>query len=203
MTRTLLGTALALLFLTCTAVAPVGAEDEPRDHDDLVITLARYGIHEAGFFRAHADHLAVWEVLKQRAEGPLRAECEGDLRCAALRYSAGRSENVTNNRNRWVLGLNFAAIAPESWPADADWDRWYREPWLETIDRAEAWLDGEIRADCKYRPLHWGGMRRARDRARANRAIASGRWRDAECRDEEGVPTINGFFCVSGLCRWE
>ena len=199
MTRTLIAVALALLFAVCTPPARTAAD---RDHDELVLLLARYGVHEANLRDAHADHLAVWEVLKQRAEGPLWHVCRGDLRCAALRYSAGRSENVTNDRNRWVLDLNFAGTEPEGWPRErARWSR-ARDAWLATLDRAEAWLDGNLRARCRYRPMHWGGMRIARDRARADRAVLSGRWRNAQCRDETGKPTRNRFFCVAGQCEW-
>jgi hypothetical protein len=202
MTRTLILAALALVFATCAPIAPTPAVAD-RAHDDLVIMLAQYGIHEAGFFRAHADHLAVWEVLKQRAEGPLWEQCHGDLHCAARRYSAGRSEVIDNDRDRWVLDLNWAAIEPLGWnPQDGAWSR-YRGAWLEALDSSEAWLDGRIRAHCRYRPMHWGGMRIRRDRQRANRAVAAGRWRHADCRDETGKPTRNGFFCVAGRCRWE
>ena len=197
MTRILIIAALALVSVVCT---PRAVAD--RDHDDLVLILARYGVHEADLRDAHADHLAVWEVLRQRAEGPLRHVCGGDLRCAARRYSAGRSESVTNDRNRWVHGLNFAGTEPLGWPSHARWSR-NREAWLATIDRAEAWLAGHVRARCRFRPLHWGGMRIARDRARADRAVLSGRWRNAQCRDETGKPTRNRFFCVAGQCSWD
>lgn len=200
--RTLLTTlAAALLYAAC-AMTPVAAEESPPwDPTPLALVLARYAVHEADF-RAEGDHRALWEVLRQRAWGPLFDECLGDLRCAAERYSAGRSVRETNDRNHWVLGLNPLGVAPDGWPeAERRWDR-VQEPWLDTLARAERWLEERPRPLCRYRPLHWGSRRHRVDQNRAARMLRAGLWRDADCRDQTGRPTRNLFLCVAGRCEW-
>jgi hypothetical protein len=208
MKRSLIGAALALLFAVCTTLPTAANESDPvdalfEDEEPLALVLARYGVHEANFFRARADHLAIWEALRQRAWGPLFNECLGDLRCAAKLYSAGRSEAVTNDRNRWVLGLNLAGTKPDGWPdEEVRWSERHSRAFRGTVVLAHDWLQGRVRPQCRYRPMHWGSRRHPTDRTRANRALLEGRWRDAECVDDEGRRTRNGIYCVRGRCEW-
>jgi hypothetical protein len=168
---------LALLFALCTPTQPVTA----HTRDELVTLLARYGVNEASFHGG--DHLALWEVLEERAWGPLWDACHGDIRCSARLYSAGRSERLTPRVGRILAQPQHQAR------------------WQATLRRARRWLAGEIKPLCRYRPVHWGGMRLAVDRERARRALREGRWRSAECYDPETRrPTRNDFFCISGEC---
>lgn len=202
MRRILTTLAVALLFATCTFQPRVAAEEGlPWDPTPLALVLARYAVHEADF-GAVGDHQALWEVLRQRAWGPLFDKCLGDLRCAAERYSAGRSVRATNDRNHWVLGLNPLGAPPDGWPeAERRWSR-VRSSWLNTLERAEDWLEARQRPLCRYRPLHWGSRRHRVDQNRATRMLRAGRWQDADCRDTTGRPTRNLFLCVTGRCEW-
>lgn len=201
-------TLLSVLFLALPALA--------NDHDslpliedrDIALWYARYAVHESA---RQADEVPLWEVLKWRASGPLESVCHGDLLCSLHEYSARRLLLPSNDRTRSIANLNREGAFPGgAWISERGWTERFRQKWLDTLARADAWYaslwrgpeDGSGTApsgatlDCRYRPHHWGGMRLEVDRQRADRALREGRWRRAEC---EG--TSNGFFCVVGLCE--
>jgi hypothetical protein len=162
----------------------------------LEVHLARVAVHEAGLER-HADAVAIWSVLRWRSlhVPELVERCGGALVCVARAYAAER-----DYREAWIGQLGLPVAKPSSWPdQEVSWERYGQSRWTRMIELARRWLRGEMPPPCRYTPHHWGARRIAIDVARAERAVAAGRWRDAECYDPvRREPTANGFYSIVG-----
>lgn len=154
--------------------------------EDEVLWAARLAVHEAGFSN-HAEHLAIWEVLKNRANRELAPWCDGDIACAVHRYSANRLRNPRTRRARWARSLQRDGLIPRHWPQHRR--RWevVKDDWLATVDLANRYFAGEQLIRCNGRLFHWGSMNIEPDRTRATRALRDGRWRRARCRTVYGI----------------
>jgi len=133
------GVLLGALLYSCDASA-----QEPDDATALVLAIAF--VAEAGW-DAEQDHAAIGHALRKRADR------RGiTLQQQAVEYvSAFR---VASPRSRWLLALSLDARKPAGWPAALSWAA-HVPRWLRVVERARAFLRGELRDPCGAE--HWGG----------------------------------------------
>lgn len=72
----------------------------------------------------------------------------------------------------WLANLDRSGNAPRSWPEDRQpWSE-RRQQWLDTLERADAFLAGDIDAPEGCRPQSWGSP--VYDREAIERTLANG-----------------------------
>jgi len=147
------GVLLGALLYSCEAKA-----QEPDDSTALVLAIAF--VAEAGW-DAEQDHAAIGHVLRKRAERRGIA-----LRQQAVEYVS--AFKVASPRSRWLLALNLDARKPDGWPSSLSWAA-HVPRWLRVVERARAFLRGEIADPCSAGVVHWGA-RTGVDMTRARRA---------------------------------
>jgi hypothetical protein len=146
---------------------------------DPALVLARSMVAEANW-RSPSDHVAIAYVIQKRSAA--RARASGvSLEGTALQYVS--AFKVENARTRWVRALNLDAVEPEGWPARLSWTR-HRPLWLEVLERARAFLRGELVDPCRGLADHWGGPM----------DVAPPHWVRLDCGD-----TLNTFYSVRPL----
>ena len=96
------------------------------------------------------------------------------LRDVLVRYVAAFRVAETA-RTRWVLALNLDATKPDGWPLSLSWAA-HADRWLRVVERARAFLRGELRDTCGAE--HWGGPRVDVPRGRMVIAACSGSTRN-------------------------
>lgn len=128
------------------------------------LLLAQAMVSEAGFERAN-DHIAIAYVLRARWYAwarvaarrlptfteMVRAYCSGIGRWVPERLAV---------RLRWIKALRDPQIGePDGWPkAYGKWNERHADLWNEVLDRAEAWVRGDLSDPCKGRAKLWGGV---------------------------------------------
>jgi hypothetical protein len=150
---------LSVTMLLIMALLFAGAKCFGQEEDKTALWLARSCIGEAGY-NAHetGECAAIWHVYKKR--GAINGK--GTL-WTARKYSAA-IKNGAHQRNKWVMHLS-GAEQPRKWPRNLNWSK-YRDRWLDTLERAKAFVRGEL-ADPLPSAVHYGS-RIDRHRARKN-----------------------------------
>ncbi len=180
--RKTLTAVLALLLLASSATATEPTQP-PEELEELSHRLAQLYISEASWAGLE-DHPAIYWALRNRAETLDRSMLE-----QMRRYSRPLFR-PTSARQAWIAALRTDGAQPDVWPENVSWDR-YTDRWKLILSRARAHVREAPRNPCDGRVEHWGGMRIARDRVRADRALERGAWRRLDCGE-----TRNTFFEV-------
>lgn len=167
---------VAVLF--CGLLSPC-AKPVLAQSDDAGLMLAKVFVNEAGM-DAPDDHLAIANYSRRlaRHRGVTMAVF---LPSRLRRALAGASARV----NRvWIANLDRSGNAPIGW--DESRQPWSarRGQWLATLERADAFLRGEIDARDGCRPTSWGSP--VWDREELDRAFARGAVAQA-CGDVKNV----------------
>lgn len=166
--------AFALLFV---AARIVSAQDIAENDDATALILAQAFIYEAGW-EAADEHAAIAHCLAARA-----ADRGVPLQSHAIEYVALFDARVKNARKRWVMSLRLDARKPNHWPQHLSWSA-HSGLWLQAIERARAFLRGELRNICPGADHY--GMSDGYDMVRAQRA----RWHRVTC----SAQTLNAFW---------
>ena len=140
-----------------------------QESDEAALVLAQAFVAEAGF-DAPQDHAAIAHVLGRNAERIGIPLTDYAIRYVSLlRVNADGRHVVQSERAFWVRGLALDAHRPDGWPANLSWAA-HVDRWLATVERARAYLRGELADPCaREAPQHWGA-RTGRDMERATRA---------------------------------
>lgn len=137
---------LVTLYLVC-ALADCGDVDYrltavAQDVDEATVLVVAQSMVAEGDWRAVDDHAAVAFTLQRLAR-----QRHVSLREHALDYVAAFDSRNKKPRPIWIRNLNLAAVEPEGWPARASWEA-HVDLWLAVIERARAFLRGELRNPC-------------------------------------------------------
>lgn len=118
---------------------------------DAGLMLARVFVNEAGFDGA-ADHLAIANYTRRLARH-YRAPIDVTM---VRRYTRALAPESERRDRVWIANLSRDDGAPRGWPeANQRWaDR--DAQWRAALDRADAFLRGEIDAPPGCRPHSWG-----------------------------------------------
>jgi len=171
-----------VLFLSAPASANSGRVDATLVSDTALV-MAQLYVAEAGW-RSPRDYAAIHHSI---TEGARRRGVTVEKQ--ARDY--GSIFKTDSSRATWVLGLNGEMTEPEGWPDDVSWERYGRPRWARVLMESQINEVFMPTNPCRGVPRHWGGRTLARDRARARRAIAAGRWIPLQCG-----PTINGYYAT-------
>jgi hypothetical protein len=179
---------LALAALLACSMAR-GQDDPSRDATAL--GLLKAFVAEADL-EATDDHAAIAHAMQRRAE----RRGVSLLEQVHAYVSALKPSHAPTDRTAWVLALESSCVRPEGFPSNLRWDDCQgrrctprRVRCLEALERAHAFLDGELRDPCGG-ATDWGSPRLSSDMARAARAVAAGRWVPARCARN----TVNNFY---------
>lgn len=85
------------------------------------------------------------------------------------------------------LTATQAVIRAYPWADIVAAPTWVNDKWRALRGLVLRWGRGEVGGTCPA--IHWGGLRIAADRVRADRAVKTGRWRVVDCGD-----TANTFY---------
>jgi len=148
-------------------VAPSGG-DSGRSDDATALVLGIAFVAEAGWDAAD-DHAAIAHVLQRGADRAGVSLRDYAVRYVSLLRVRDGQHVVQTRRAEWVRDLRLDARQPRGWPSHLSWSA-HVPRWLAAIERARAFLRGELPDPCAGQAVrHWGG---AMDRPRGGMVLA-------------------------------
>ena len=180
-------------------VEPTEPEQEPEPeyderpvpdnqwNDTSKLWLARSMIGEVGW-RRPAEQSAVAWIYAVRAPESSTYDFLGMVK----RYSAA-VRTPGKRRNPWLFELGFNRTRPKAWPTGPLWTGLHDDAWIEALELADRWQNGEVPNPCPQ-ANHFGGYV---DRHRAEAA----RWTRVKCRPPEGSKRFRNIFYDSTRLR--
>lgn len=121
------------------------------------IWLARAMIGESGWLSVN-DHVAIAYVLKRRWNAIQNRWPKIRFKTVILAYAKalGGGRREYTRRQIWVRSLSFDLSEPQGWPQKVSWKS-HSKYWIQTLERVDRWVRGELPDPCKGRAFHWGG----------------------------------------------
>lgn len=180
---------IASVLVLCSEIATAGGPLRPIPAEQWTpqarYMVARCAVGEAGLSRER-EHVAIAQVIARRWARRVKQDGEWTIKHQVSAYCAGYSPSSA--ANQWVKDLPRGQ--QDQWPREAGS---HEAEWWKLHDRLDAWSEGRVHSPCRGAD-HWGGLRIAIDRRRANKAVSEGRWRKIKCQ----VETANTFYALTG-----